>query len=106
MPSSSHPDLTVATVGDLVDEGEVVPHQDELLDIPVDDEVEDGEEQFLDGSSDTSGISEANSAVCSDKGETLFSPPLYLQMYQPVLCYLSNSSVHSVLNMAAPTAGS
>lgn len=94
MPSSSHPDLTVATVGDLVDEGEVVPHQDELLDIPVDD----GGGEFLDGSSDTSGISEASSAVCSDKGETLFSPPLYLQRYQAVLGYLSTFSVQSVLD--------
>jgi hypothetical protein len=63
MPSLSHPDLAVATVGDHVDEGDVVPHD---LNVVEDDVVNEG--VLKDNSRDTSGISEASSAVCSDKG--------------------------------------
>jgi len=47
---------------------------------------------------DTSGMSEASSFVCSDEGETLFNPSLFLQRYHAVLSYLSTSSISSVLD--------
>jgi len=93
MPELSHPDVVVASVGGLVDDNEVVPHD---LHVVEDDEVLG--EVFQDSSSDTSGISEASSAGCSDKGEALFSPALYLQRYQAVVEYLTTSSTMSVLD--------
>lgn len=93
MPVLSHPDEVVASVGGLVDDGEVVPHDFNV----VEDDIVIAD-VFQDSSSDTSGISEASSAVCSDKGEALFSPALYLQRYQAVVEYLATSSVMSVLD--------
>jgi len=92
MPTSSHPDLSVATVDGLAGDGEVViDDNNDAQEIPVNEQ-----DVFQDGSSDSSGISEPS--VCTETGETLFSPALYLQRYQAVLEYLSNSSVQSVLD--------
>ena len=67
MPLLSHPDVVVASVGCLVDDDEIVPH-----DLNVEDDEVLGE-VFQDSSSDTSCISEASSVVYSDKWEALFS---------------------------------
>ena len=92
MPTSSHPDLSVASVDGLAGDGEVViDDNNDAQEIPVNEQ-----DVFQDGSSDSSGISEPS--VCTETGETLFSPALYLQRYQAVLEYLSNSSVLSVLD--------
>jgi len=95
MPLLSRPD--VSTIGvDILPEAQGIP----IIDDPVVDIDEDVNniDIFQDSSSDTSGISEPSSTVCSDKGETLFSPPLFLQRYQAVLSYLSTSNITSVLD--------
>eukprot|EP00092_Neocalanus_flemingeri_P027341 GFUD01029652.1.p1 GENE.GFUD01029652.1~~GFUD01029652.1.p1 ORF type:complete len:425 (+),score=142.05 GFUD01029652.1:80-1354(+) len=99
MPSLSHPDLAVATVGGLPGDVEVIPEgEGEVPDGGIDAQglAVPEPEVFQDDSSDSSGISEPS--VSGDTGETLFSPALYLQRYQAVLQYLSASSIQSVLD--------
>jgi len=98
MPLQSRPD--VSTIGvDILPEAEgihVLPIIDDVI-VDADEDV-NNIDIFQDSSSDTSGISEPSSTVCSDKGETLFSPSLYLQRYHAVLSYLSTSNITSVLD--------
>jgi len=92
MPSQSRPDKVPGNADVVLPDVDIAPIVD---DVEVDEE--DGD-VFQYSSSDTSGISEPISAVCSDKGETLFSPPLYLQRYQEVISYLTTLNITTVLD--------